>query len=221
MTSPRRRLRRPAAPEPLGLIAAALGRRDEVPNQELAESLAARRDHAGIARIVSGLEDPDRGIQHDCIKVLYEIGYRAPELVAPYAETFIGLLGSKQNRLVWGGMIALATVAPLAAAAVFARRATVLEAMARGSVITVDNAVKTLARVAAAKPAYRKALVPALLDHLATCRPKEVPQHAESSVPAIGPAERAAFSGVLQRRLPDLSASQAARIRRVLRALHG
>ncbi len=45
------------------------------------------------------------------MKVLYEIGYLTPELIADYADDFLKLLRSKNNRMVWGGMIALATIA--------------------------------------------------------------------------------------------------------------
>ena len=83
-------------------------RRDEVPNQELARDLAARKDRAGIREIAENLWNKDKGIQADCVKVLYEVGYLNPHWSPPYAEEFLKLLKSKNNRLVWGGMIALA-----------------------------------------------------------------------------------------------------------------
>ena len=36
----------------------------------------------------------------DCMKVLYKLGTRKPELIAPYTDVFIDLLASKNNRLV-------------------------------------------------------------------------------------------------------------------------
>src|SRR5574340_1282096 len=80
-------------------------RRDEIPNQELARDLARKKDRKGIQEIAANLWNTDRNIQADCIKVLYEIGYIDPKLVAEYAGDFVKLLGSKNNRLVWGGMI--------------------------------------------------------------------------------------------------------------------
>jgi len=53
-------------------------RRDDIPNQELAEEIAATRNEPAVREIVARLEDRDKAIQSDCIKVLYEIGYRAP-----------------------------------------------------------------------------------------------------------------------------------------------
>ena len=85
-------------------------RRDEIPNQELARDLAAKKDKAGIREIAEHLWDKNKNVQADCIKVLYEIGYMNPALIAGYAEDFIKLLKSKNNRLVWGGMTALAMI---------------------------------------------------------------------------------------------------------------
>ena len=93
------------------LASSSLGRRDEVPNQELARDLATKKDKAGIREIAENLWNKDKNIQADCIKVLYEIGYLEPKLIADYAEDFVKLLKSKNNRLVWGGMTALAEVA--------------------------------------------------------------------------------------------------------------
>ena len=52
-------------------------------------------------------------IASDCIKTLYEVGYLKPELIAPYVGDFLKLIKSRENRLVWGGMLALSTIAAL------------------------------------------------------------------------------------------------------------
>lgn len=198
-------------------IASALGRRDEVPNQELARSLAASGDAQGIAEIAASLQSPDKGVQADCIKVLYEIGYLRPELVSAHASAFLKLLSSKNNRLVWGGMIALSTVAPLAADVIYKRADDIIGVIARGSVITVDNGIKTLALVAAAKPRYAEQLFPYLLNHLKICREKDVPQHAEHVLAAVSAANKDAYIAVITRRLEGAPASRAARLRKALK----
>ena len=83
-------------------------RRDEEPNLILARELAEARDTAGIREIAENLWNENAEVQSDCIKVLYEIGASEPGLIAGYAGEFLKLLGSKNNRLVWGGMTALA-----------------------------------------------------------------------------------------------------------------
>src|SRR5262245_54648824 len=147
-------------------------RRDEVPNQELARDLAERRDQAGIREIADNLANDNPQIQSDCLKVLYEIGYREPELIAAYAPAFVALLRSRNNRLVWGSMIALSTIAQIAPDMLFAHCTVIQQAIERGSVITVDNGIKTLARIAASNAAYNQVIFPYLLRHLDTCRPK-------------------------------------------------
>lgn len=69
-------------------LSSSLGRRDQVPNQELAKVLAEHEDRAGIQEIAEGLWHEEKNVRSDCIKVLYEIGYLRhdrPELRRPLA----------------------------------------------------------------------------------------------------------------------------------------
>ena len=202
----------------LDRIAHFQNRRDEVLNQVLARDLASKKDRAGICEIAENLWNKDKGIQADCIKVLYEIGYIDPALIAYYVEDFINLLKSRNNRLVWGGMIALGTVAELKAEVIFAHLAEIEKVMDTGSVITVDNGVRTLALAASKGGKYNKAIFPYLLDHLKTCRPKDVPQHAEKTLPAvINLSGKKEFVAVLEKRLEDLSGPGLSRVKKVIK----
>ena len=62
-------------------LATSLGRKDDVPNQELAKGIAETNDQSAVA-----------------------------ELIADFYQYFLGLLKNKNNRLVWGAMIALKTI---------------------------------------------------------------------------------------------------------------
>lgn len=201
----------------LNQIACLQGRRDEVPNQELARRLVESDDRAGIQEIAANLFNPKTDIQSDCIKVLYEVGYLQPALITAYAPDFLKLLRSRQNRLVWGAMLALATISRLAAADLYPHIAQIQKAMESGSVITVDGGVATLAGIASADAQYGAAISPYLIQHLRTCRPKDVAQHAEKTLPAITAANRADFIAALEQRLEDLSPAQAARVKRVIK----
>ncbi len=200
----------------LDRLACAQGRRDEVPNQELARELAEQRDQEGIRELVANLGHADQDVRSDCIKTLYEVGYLKPELVADYAGEFLRLLRDRHNRMVWGAMLALATIAPLRADDLYKQRQRIQDAMTEGSIITVDNGVKVLAAIAAADDAYRAELLPYLFHHLQTCRPKDVPQHAEAIVLAVDAAHADAFVTVLERRLVNMSANQEARVKRMI-----
>jgi hypothetical protein len=201
----------------LDKLACALNRRDEVPNQELARDLAASRDENGIREVVEGLASKDPAVRADCIKVLYEIGYLTPELVALYALEFVKLLKNRNNRLVWGGMIALSTVAPLAAVVLHPHLAEIQKAFQSGSVITKDAGVLALAGIASANSAYNCEIFPILLEHLRTCRPKDLPQHAEKTLPAVTAKNKADFIAVLEKRMEDMLGGQVARVKKVIK----
>lgn len=192
-------------------------RRDEVPNQQLAQALAEKKDKKGIREIADHVWDENPAIQSDCLKVLYEIGYLDPSLIANYADDFLKLLRHKNNRLVWGSMIALSTIAEIKAEEIYAHVSEIQKGMEKGSVITVDNGVKILAIVASKQESYRRKLFPYLLEHLKTCRPKEVPQHAEKSVVAVNAKNKAQFIQVLEKRMTDMTSSGAARLKRVIK----
>jgi hypothetical protein len=201
----------------LNRLASSLGRRDEVPNQELARELAARKDQVGIRELAENLWNKDKNIQADCIKVLYEVGSLEPQLIADYTADFVRLLRSKNNRLVWGGMTALAEVAKANPDVVFRYLDEIKKAKETGSVITVDNAISTLAYTAAANGEYNKAIFPYLLKHLSGCRPKEVPQHSEKTLPAVNSSNKADFIKVLEKRFEDLTGSGLARVKKVVK----
>jgi hypothetical protein len=201
----------------LNRLAASLGRRDEVPNQELARDLAAKKDKAGIRELAENLWNKDKNIQADCIKVLYEIGYLEPKLIVEYTEDFVRCLKSKNNRLVWGAMTALAEAAKADPDAVFQHLDEIQKAKETGSVITVDNAISTLAHTAAANNKYNNDIFPYLLKHLSSCRPKEVPQHSEKILSAVHSSNKADFIKVLEKRMEDVSGSGLSRVKKVIR----
>jgi hypothetical protein len=201
----------------LNRLASSIGRRDEVPNQELARDLAVKKDKAGIREIAENLWNKDSSIQADCLKVLYETGYIEPALIAPYAEDFVKLLKSRNNRLVWGGMIALGVVAKPSADVLYRHLDEIKRAMDSGSIITKDNGVKTLADVASAKAEYNKVIFPYLLEHLKTCRPKDVPQHSEKTLPAVNAGNKREFIKVLEKRMEDLSGAGLTRVKKAIK----
>lgn len=203
----------------LNRIASSQNRRDDVPNQELARELATTKNLNGIKEIAQNLFNKDKNIQSDCIKVLYEISYIKPELITQYTDAFIKLLKSRDNRLVWGAMIALSEVAVLEANAIFDNLESIYSAMNNGSVITIDNGIKVLARVASKNEEYNKSIFPYLINHLENCRPKEVGQHAESISIAVNLLNKDEFIKVLQERESSLTNTQLARVKKLYKAL--
>ena len=203
----------------LNRIAYFQNRRDEVPNQELARELAEMKNKKGIQEIAENLYHKNQNVQSDCLKVLYEIGYLAPELIADYVDDFLKLLKSKNNRMVWGGMIALATIAETKPREIWKNVDDVMEAIDHGTLISVVWGLKTLARVASTNKRYREKLFPVLMKHLKTCIPRDVPTHAESILCAVDGSHKDEFLSVLESRRAEMTPSQLARLRKITRQL--
>lgn len=197
------------------------GVRDETPNVELAQELVETSDMKGIAELANHLSDTNKSVQADCLKVLYEVGETKPELIAGYLEDFVELLGSTNNRLVWGSMTALDCIASLRANDLSQHYQTIKDRVSDGSVITRDHGVRVLAKLASAPVSCAADARAYLVDHLATCRPKDVPQHSEGIVPAIPAEEVGPFLEVLQERMPELSRPQVRRVKKVLKNAGG
>ena len=203
----------------LDRIAFHQNRRDETPNQELAQELAAGQNADGIRVIAENLQNKNPNVASDCLKVLYEIGYRQPALIAPYLNDFLELLKSKNNRMVWGGMIAIAAIAAEKPDEVFNHMTEIQFVTDRGSTITIDNGIQTMAVVASSSEKYSTALFPYLLSHLGNCRTADVPRMAEKIAAAVKEKQRPVFMSVLQARLPELTSARAARVKKIIRSI--
>jgi hypothetical protein len=197
-------------------LACSLGRNDEEPNIALAQELVKTKNKKGIKEIIDGLNNPEEQIANDCIKVLYEIAALSPELVSEYIGNFIQLLQSRNNRLVWGGMTALAKIVSLDPGEVFNNLDIVVEAYKKGSVITVDNSISVFAELAKAGPKYEKKIFPIILEHLTHCRPKEVGQHAERAFVCINKHNSQKYKEILLKRRESLTEAQKKRVDKLL-----
>ena len=202
----------------LNLTASALKRNDEAPNIALAKKLIESQNEDGIAEIVSGLTK-DNATANDCIKVLYEIGEREPKLILPHAEVFLNLLKSKNNRLVWGAMTALGQVTALCPQKVFAKFEDIYAAFETGSVITVDQSISVFANLCRANQAFERRILPILINHFANCRTKEIPQHFERAAVCITTDNAELFKSVIQKRYDEMTTSQQARVKKVLKKI--
>lgn len=200
-------------------IAFYLGKRDEVPNQELAAQLAREENHEGIAEIADFLDGKNKSIQSDCIKVLYEIGYIAPQLITKYVDTFIHLLDSKNNRMVWGAMIALSTIAELVPDDVWPYREKILQLIETGSVITNVSGVNTIINIAKSGDFYYSELINELMRLQKECRNTDFAKRAEVMWEAIHPEQKPIYKNLLEERLSQLSSAAQKRVRRIIKKM--
>jgi hypothetical protein len=195
------------------------GRRDEVPNKELAKELAENEDHAGIQEIAENLWHKEKNVRSDCLGVLYHVGYLRPDLIVDYTKDFLHLLEEKNNRLVWGGMIALATVAHLRPEEIGEEIKKVIATIEKGSVITHVWGMRVLAQVAAGAPQHSALIFPFLLDQLKLCKPRDVPTHAESILPAINEKNKDEVLEIIEMRRPEFTTAHEKRMGKVLKQI--
>lgn len=189
-------------------------RRDEQANIEMAESIAKRTDFDAVAEVVANLGD--RKLAADCIKILYEIGERKPELVATHAEIFFELLDHKNNRLVWGAMSAIDEIASLRSDLVYSYLDKLREVTEKGTVITRDHYVNILVKLAATKDG----IIPLILEQLADAPVNQFPTYAERSAALFRQHDRAEFTAILTRRAPEMNTeAKRKRIAKVLKGL--
>ncbi len=201
-------------------IAYNMGERSEVPNQELARKLAEENNEEGIKEMASYLYDKNKSVASDCLKVLYETGYIKPELIAPYVDEYINLLTSKNNRMVWGAMIALACCANVVPKKVLKQKDLVLEKIETGTVITNVWGVKTLINIAKADEGGYKELKDVLFELQKACRPVDFAKRAEDMMDAVRKEDIPEYIEILDLGKMDLSAAGAKRTDRVIKKLN-
>jgi hypothetical protein len=200
-------------------LANALGRNDERPNVELAERLAGKPDSRAIRELIGALNAGTSAVQNDAIKVLYEIGERRPELFGPSdVEAFLAALKSRNNRLVWGGMSALAAVAGTQPALIAKQLPAIIEAADKGSVIAKDKAIAIL--VALAQQGHATAALPILLERLAEAAPNQFPTYAEQIATVADRTQKPKLVAVIEKRLPKVTGdAKVKRLRKLLATL--
>jgi len=198
-------------------LASSLNRRDEVPNRELALEIVAGGDKNAVRELVENLAHKNKDIQHDCIKVLYEIGEQKPGLIAAYADTFVALLTHKNNRLQWGAMAALDSITPEDPKTIFASFSQILAAVDKGSVITKDHGVNILIKLTGMNE-YAESAFPLLIEQLHTAPANQLPMYAERAMAVINKQNKDAFVKTLTGRLPDMEKeSKRKRVEKVLK----
>jgi hypothetical protein len=200
-------------------LASSLGRRDTIPNKELAERITETNDKKAIQELVKLLNDKNKSLQSDSIKTLYEIGERKPVLIADYDKQFLELLSNKNNRLVWGAMTALDCIAAINPKGIYSHLTIILDIAEKGSVITKDHAIGILIKLATVKE-YRDTSLTLLLDQFKTSLTNQLPTYAENALPVIQEKYKKDFIKVLVSRLEDIDKdTKRKRVEKVIKKL--
>ncbi len=184
-------------------LASSLNFRGSEPNKKLAKEIAANKDKLAVKELVSNLNNKDKLIQSDCIKVLYELGEQDPELIAPYVKAFIELLNSKNNRMQWGAMTALDMIALEHPQLIFDSLGKIIDIADKGSVITTDHCVSILLKLCTI-PQYKDDVFPLFIEQIQECPTNQLPMYAENALPVIDSDNKDAFLKVLRLRVGEV-----------------
>ena len=203
----------------LNKIASAQDRRDELPNIELATLIAQQNDRKSIQELIKHLQNMDRSIQNDCIKVLYETGILKPDLIAGHIDEFLALLNHKNNRLQWGGMTALNCITREVPDKIHSHLPQLVNAAAAGSVITKDQLISILITLSSIR-LYSEDAQLLLLEQLKLCALNQLPMYAERALPIIDVVHKAEYLEALSYRLAGIDKeSKRKRIESVIKKL--
>lgn len=202
-------------------LATSLDRRDEVPNQELAKEIVTKKDKAAVAELVDLLQNhKSKGIKADCIKTLYEVGYLEPKLIADYFDVYVKLLGDKNNRLVWGAMITLDTIAELKPQEMYEALPIITDTMDKGSVITKDHGIKIMAKLATVKGWEDDAFI-LMLEQIQTSPENQFPSYVEKAAEVATKSNYKRLVQIAEDRLPEIDKpTKVKRIEKALKKLH-
>jgi hypothetical protein len=203
----------------INFLSSSQGQKGNEANIVLAKEISASNNKGAVRELVENLSNKNKNIQSDCIKTLYEIGYIKPELIADYHGEFIKLLTSKNNRLVWGGMIALSTITDLKHAEIFDSLNIIMDTVNRGSVITIDAGIEILARLNK-HAKYVNVTEPLLMEQLWKCPIKQLPMYIEKSIASIRKEGKEIYLTLIERRKKDCdNDSQAKRLEKSFRQI--
>ncbi|RKN79414.1 hypothetical protein [Ulvibacterium marinum] len=199
-------------------LASSLKRRDEVPNQELAQEIVLSKNKKAIKELVENLSSK-KTIQNDCIKVLYEIGMQEPRMIADYVHEFVKQLNTKNNRLQWGIMIALNTISKERPEEIYDVLPHILNVADKGSVITKDHAVNILIKLSSVE-GYADNAFTLLIEQLLKSPENQLPAYPEKTIPVVNGKNKKLFVKTLNTRLADIEVdTKRKRIERVIKKI--
>lgn len=203
----------------LNKLSSALQRKDEEPNVELAQAIVQVEDKEAVQELVNNLHNKNKGIQSDCIKVLYEISAIKPDLIAEYSEEFLELLEHKNNRLVWGAMTALDSITLENPRLLASELPKIIAAANKGSVIVRDHAVGILIKLCSLE-GYAHQTLPQLIEQLKDCPSNQLPMYAENAIAIITEKNKPLFTETLLNRLIEIEKdSKRKRVEKVIMKL--
>jgi len=184
-------------------LSSAVGDRSENANVHLAREIATNNDVESVESLVSLLQTGTAAVKPNCIKTLYEIGALEPKLISLHKDVFLNHLKSKNNRLQWGAMTAIASFAALERQWIHQNLPNIMDACDKGSVITRDNTVQVLLSLAGSRTYYGDA-VQLLFEILMKSPVNQLPMYAERMSVIVNKNNNVEFISILTSRLTEI-----------------
>lgn len=201
------------------MLAYSLGRKDEGPNEALANLIVQRNDREAVDYLLDFIQDKDKNIHNDAIKVIYEIGEKKPELISHAFGRFIDLLSHKNNRLQWGAMAAIDAIAEVVPSATYQHLAAILDSAEKGSVITRDHTVNILIKLTRQK-SFETDAMSLLLEQIERAPENQLPMYVERAYEGIPNHLFLPLLELIKSRLPDVEKeSKRKRLEKVIRKI--
>ena len=161
-------------------LSSSQGRRDENLNILLAQRIVDNNDQKGMKELIFLINQKDKKVASDAIKVLYEIGYRNPKILVKWLPDLIPFLENKNNRLQWGAMTTISTLAHDYPEKIHSFLPQILSAMENGSVISKDHGVKILASLTSINK-HRSDILTLLMEFIQTAPVNQFPTYATTA----------------------------------------
>lgn len=200
-------------------LSSSLGQKGNDANIALAKKIAKTENIHAIKELVENLKNKDKKIQADCIKTLYETAYIKPDLIASYHSEFMALLSNKNNRLIWGGIIALMTITDLKSKELYASLDLISDTVNKGSTITIDSGIEILAKLNKYSE-YQNKVEILLIDQLWKCPIKQLPKYMEKSIISITEKNKEIYENIINERKSECERdSQVKRLDKVLKQI--
>ncbi|UII79634.1 hypothetical protein [Flagellimonas sp. CMM7] len=141
-------------------------------------------------------------------------------MIAEYYAEFLGLLSNKNNRLVWGGMIALSTISDLKSKELFESIEQISSTVNKGSVITVDAGVEIYTKLNKYSE-FQDKVENLLTDQLWKCPIKQLPKYIEKSTISINEKNKEIYQKIINERMTECEKeSQVKRLDKILKLIH-
>lgn len=178
-------------------FSSALDHRDQGPNEAIAQQIVEENGGELLAEVIQVIQSNSSvRIKNDAVMVLMAVSRTKESILVQEVDLFIDLLSSKSNRQVFGSMIALANISPLAREQVKPHLVKVLQAMDEGTVVTRDHGFTILTELYKEDPSGD--MLALINEQLLNAPPNQVGQYTEKFMSVVRKEDIPAFIDALE-----------------------